>query len=48
MTGLSDYGSVSLTVQLLTTVLIGFVAWMDWQTYEYRKVLMLLVLELEK
>lgn len=44
----SDYWPMALAVQLLTMVLIGFAAWMNWKTYEHRKALTLQVEELEK
>jgi predicted negative regulator of RcsB-dependent stress response len=35
----SDYWRPALAVQLLTTMLIGLSAWMNWQAYEQRRML---------
>ena len=42
----SDYWPWALALQVLTTALIGFAAWMNWQTYEHRKALTQEVAEL--
>ena len=44
----NDYWPLALAVHLLTMVLIGFAAWLNWQTYEHRQALTLRVVELEK
>ena len=42
----NDYWPLAVAVQLLTTTLIGFAAWMNWQTYEHRKELTMTVAQL--
>ena len=44
----NDYWPLAMAVQLLTTALFGFAAWMNWQAYQDRKALRLEIEEMRQ